>query len=205
RLARDSESLDRSDPLPLAGMLTARSLGGGESRRSRSVRAFSRATYRSYSANAAASQTSASDFGNSVPCHAATVCTCSSRSCSLSLSRASSRVFRSAATTDRSDSAGEPGCRIVHGLLTSGRISGNRRRSSCVGSQVTPSGGPNNAHVSIRLAIAVVVYLASSEWAAARGAVVNASRPKSAPIFPLCFSYSLSQTLSRSDGRQTRF
>ena len=57
-------------------------------------------------------------------------------------------------------------------MLTSGWTSGYFLRSSGVGSQVRPSGGPNSAHVLSCLAIAVVVYLASSECDAASGAVV---------------------------------
>ncbi len=51
--------------------------------------------------------------------------------------------------------------------------------------------------------MSVVVNLASTEWNAARGGVVNASLPKSASILPLYLSYSCSHFLSRSDGRNT--
>ena len=59
-------------------------------------------------------------------------------------------------------------------------------RSPSVGSQVRPIGGPNRAQVLSSLAIDDVVNLASSECEAESGGVVNALKPKSALIFPLC-------------------
>ena len=59
---------------------------------------------------------------------------------SLSGSCRSTAVAKSAGRA-----AGRFVCNTVHGLLTSGRISGCLSRSSCVGCHVRPSGGPNNA------------------------------------------------------------
>src|SRR5262249_1250824 len=94
-------------------------------------------------------------------------------------------------------------CRIVHGLLTSGCTSGKRCRSSKVGCQVRPRGGPNSAHVFSPFARSVVVNFASTEWNAAIGGVRNPPFPHSSSILPLQRSSSPSQFLSRSDGRQT--
>ena len=85
-------------------------------------------------------------------------------------------------------------------MLTRGRISAYFFRSSKVGSQVRPIGGPNSAHVSRRSAIAEVVSLASTDEKAASGGVVKASRPNESSILPRCLSYSSTHFLSRADG-----
>src|SRR5262249_6128269 len=79
--------------------------------------------------------------------------------------------------------------RTVQGLLTRGRISGNVDRCSKVGCQVRPSGGPNSAQHCKRLAISVVVNLASTEAKAASGGVVKAILPNSTSILPWYLSY----------------
>src|SRR5437899_2379311 len=118
-------------------------------------------------------------LGRSVPCQAGT-----SRSGGLlrlafcaflgagSVEPTRSTALRSLA---RSSVLGGLACRIVHGLLTSGLISGKFLRSSSVGCQVLPSGGPKSAHDFKSLARSVVVNLASSDENAAIGGVVNAS------------------------------
>ena len=125
----------------------------------RAVMAFSWATIRSKSANAAASQISASDAGKIVPCHVGLLIHSDSRSFTTSILARSAGLTRSVGRRGR-------WVGVQHGPVV-GYQGVNLRetcaRSASVGSQVSPSGGPNFAQVLSSRAIFVVVNFASSE------------------------------------------
>src|SRR5262249_30244212 len=93
--------------------------------------------------------------------------------------------------------------RTVHGLETSGLISGYSSFCLAVGFQAFPVGGPNRAQLLSCRASSVVVNLASSELGAAMTGEVNASLAKATSILPRCFWYSFCQVMSRPWGRKT--
>src|SRR5512135_3727138 len=130
---------------------------------------------------------SPSERGNRVPCQAAGGGISPSSVWSETFCLAEARST-AAETRISEDEQGTSGVKRVQSLPTSGRIAGKTARSRTVGSQVGPSGGPKSAQVFSSLASAEVVNLASQEWEAASGGVVNASKPKAAVMCPLCVS-----------------
>ena len=113
---------------------------------------------------------SASDLGNSVPRQAADSDTGLSKRSSFS----SGNNSASASFGGSGGAAPAASTEIrVQSLLTSCCNPGQCSRSSSVGVQVRPSGGPNKAQHFNSLASSVVVNLASSEGKPASGAVVK--------------------------------
>src|SRR5262249_19685588 len=126
-------------------------------------------------------------------------------SSNLQLSQVARFPATSVPTVLSSPAAGALPLSIVQSLLTSGRMSGVLVRSSSDGCQVGPRGGPNSAQLFRSFARAEVVNLASQEGRAAIGADMKTSKPQSAVILPLCFSYIRSQVMSRSEGWNPMF